>query len=261
MFDFPRDIQPILDRHCVRCHDYDRRDGGVVLCGDRGPFFSHSFWMLTVRGQFSDGRNMGKSNYPPRAFGSAASRLMTMIDGRHYEAKLSPHERTAVRLWIETGAPYAGTYAALGSGMIGAYRQDVLDRSDTAWPAVKTAQPILQSRCGTCHTGPKRLPSSPSDDLGMPPWQSSFTDPRTRFSRHILYNLTRPEKSLLLLAPLAKQAGGYGTCGDGAAAVLANTSDPGYQTLLKSIVETQKALSGDEALRHAGLPPRSRVHP
>ncbi len=22
VFDFPRDIQPILDRHCVRCHDY-----------------------------------------------------------------------------------------------------------------------------------------------------------------------------------------------------------------------------------------------
>ena len=61
VFDFPRDIQPILDRHCVRCHDYDRRDGGVVLCGDRGPFFSHSFWTLTVRGQFSDGRNAGRA--------------------------------------------------------------------------------------------------------------------------------------------------------------------------------------------------------
>ena len=47
----------------------------------------------------------------------------------------------------------------------------------------------------------------------MPPWQSNFSDPRTRFSRHILYNLTRPEKSLLLLAPLAKEAGGYGVCG------------------------------------------------
>ena len=83
VFDFPRDIQPILDRHCVRCHDTDRHDadfgpraGGVLLAGDRGPFFSHSFWMLTVRGQFSDGRNLPRSNYAPRTLGSAASPLL-----------------------------------------------------------------------------------------------------------------------------------------------------------------------------------------
>ena len=34
--DFPRDIQPILDRHCVACHNYQRRDGGVLLTGDLG---------------------------------------------------------------------------------------------------------------------------------------------------------------------------------------------------------------------------------
>ncbi len=41
-----------------------------------------------------------------------------------------------------------------------------------------------------------------------------YADPRLQFSRHILYNLSRPEKSLLLLAPLAKSAGGHGTCGE-----------------------------------------------
>lgn len=48
VIDFPRDIQPVLDRHCVACHDYTPsprggpRSGGVVLCGDRGPLYSHS---------------------------------------------------------------------------------------------------------------------------------------------------------------------------------------------------------------------------
>ncbi len=150
-----------------------------------------------------------------------------------------------IRLWIETGAPFAGTYAALGTGMIVAYRQDILDRSDAEWPAVKAARRVLDQRCGTCHTGPLRLPSSPSDDLGMPPWKSTFTDPRIRFSRHILYNLTRPEKSLLLLAPLSKEAGGYGTCvqrGAVVAPVLASTDDPDYRVLLASVVETKYAL-------------------
>ncbi|MBI4657545.1 MAG: hypothetical protein HY735_01640 [Verrucomicrobia bacterium] len=245
VFDFPRDIQPVLDRHCVRCHDYERREGSVILSGDRGPFFAHSFWMLTVRGQISDGRNLPRSNYPPRALGSAASPLMKLIDGNHYEAKLTPHERTMIRLWIETGAPYAGTYAALGTGMIGAYREDVLDRSDTAWPAVKAAASALARRCGACHTGALRLPSSPSDDLGMPPWESRFTDPRIRFSRHLLYNLTRPEKSLLLLGPLTKKAGGYGICrekGNETPGVFADTEDPDYRTLLASVCETKSAL-------------------
>ena len=37
-------------------------------------------------------------------------------------------------------------------------------------------------------------------------------DRRIRRNRHIVFNLTNPEKSLMLLAPLAKSAGGHGTC-------------------------------------------------
>ena len=265
VFDFPRDIQPILDRHCVHCHDNAQRDtthgpraGGVILSGDHGPFFSHSYWMLTVRGQFSDGRNLPRSNYAPRTLGSAASPLLKLLDGSHYDAELMPEEKSMIRLWIDSGAPYAGTYAALGTGMIGAYREDKLDRSDTNWPAVKAAQPVLAKRCGTCHTGPRQLPTSPSDDLGMPPWQSNFSDPRTRFSRHILYNLTRPEKSLLLLAPLAKAAGGYGVCGGTGTTttdVFNGVDDPDYRLLFESILATQSALNDMKRFDMPGFRP------
>ena len=73
VFDFPRDVQPILDRHCVACHDYEGSEqggpmaGGIILSGDRGPMFSHSYYSLTVSAQFADGRNLRKSNYPPRS--------------------------------------------------------------------------------------------------------------------------------------------------------------------------------------------------
>ena len=126
--------------------------------------------MLTVRQQFSDGRNLPRRNYAPRTLGSAASPLLRKFDGNHHEVRLTPSEKTMMRLWIETGAPYAGTYGALGMGMIGAYREDVLDRSDGQQPAVQAARKALGRRCGTCHTGPRKLPDSPSDDLGMPPW-------------------------------------------------------------------------------------------
>ncbi|MCP4378671.1 MAG: hypothetical protein GY794_21160, partial [bacterium] len=46
VFDYPRDIQPILDKHCVKCHSPKKRDGGVILTGDHGPVYSHSYYTL-----------------------------------------------------------------------------------------------------------------------------------------------------------------------------------------------------------------------
>ena len=40
VLDFPRDIQPILDRHFVGCHNHDRHEGGINLSGDRTPYYS-----------------------------------------------------------------------------------------------------------------------------------------------------------------------------------------------------------------------------
>ncbi len=258
VLDFPRDIQPILDRHCVACHDYQATQrggpmaGGVILGGDHGPVYSHSYFTLTICAQFADGRNLRKSNYPPRTIGSSASPLLKKLDGSHYDAQLTEHERSLVQLWIDTGAAYPGTYAALGTGMIGDYSRGGLDRQDLEWPSVQESRLVLQRRCGTCHQGPTALPDSLSDDRGLVPWGegpmnqlaqrvSQRNNPVFRFSRHLLYNLSRPEQSLQLLAPLAKQAGGYeickpsGTAEAGASPVFAGTADPDYQTLLKAI--------------------------
>jgi len=265
VLDFPRDVQPILDRHCVACHDYRRTprggpmSGGIILAGDRGPMFSHSYYMLTISGQFSAGRNLRKSNYPPRTFGSAASPLLAKIGltgggkgGTHQDVKLTDRDKRILRLWIDTGAAYPGTYAAMGTGSIGHYGTGRLDRGDLNWPAMQAARKTMGRRCGSCHSGDRRLPDSPSDNRGLVPWaegrmnalatgKSQRTNPAFRFNRHIVYNLTRPEQSLLLLAPLARGAGGYGLCKRGweadspAAAPLKATGDPDYQRILAAI--------------------------
>ena len=239
VIDFPRDIQPILDRHCVACHGYDAtkqggpRSGGVILTGDRGAMYSHSYVTLTVRGQISDGRNLLKSNYPPRALGSSASRLMTKIGGSHSKVRVSDREKKLIRLWLDSAAAYPGTYAALGSGMVGGQ----------GWGG--DAKAVLARRCGACHKGNTRLPQQPGDNMGIGTTGTvNVNDRRHRFSNHLLFNLTRPDKSLVLLAPLAKAAGGYGTCKSDKQvdeltgkpkAVFATTADPDYKTLLRSM--------------------------
>lgn len=263
VFDFPRDIQPILDRLCVDCHGYSAgttggpRAGHVILTGDRGPLYSHSYFTLSALRLFSDGRNAPMSNYPPRAFGSAASRLLSLLDGSHYGAKATDRERKIVRLWIETGAPYPGTYAGLGSGMVGGYAENIIDRRDTEWQGIKAARRVLEERCAGCHHGPLALPDSPSDNMNMPPWEINYTDPRLRFSRHILYNLSRPDHSLQVLAPLAPEAGGLGICRTGEGrAIFSDTSDPGYRALLLGIEETKRYLDRIKRFDMPGFQPR-----
>jgi hypothetical protein len=223
VFDFPRHIQPILDRHCLRCHDYNQRRSGVILTGDRGPIYSHSYATLTARKQIADGRNEIVSNRAPRTIGAVASPLMKKIGGRHHAVTVDDDERKLIRFWIEAGAPYAGTYAALGSGMIGGVFAKVQDISDREWPESVEAAKAINARCGKCHQ--KEFPR--------------FLSSGSPTLRHSAFNLTRPEKSLMLLAPLAKKAGGFGTCkprdpkeGTTAEPVFTSTDDPGYQKIL-----------------------------
>ncbi len=268
VLDFPRDIQPILDRHCVACHDAHRRDGNIILAGDHGPVFSLSYYALVARNLISDGRN-GLGNRPPRSIGSSASRLLELMNGSHYGATASEHERRMVRLWIESGATYPGTYAALGTGMIGGFeivdRSIRLDRCDLEWPSVKAAGEALQRRCLTCHDAQKPLPLSPSHLVGPGGWGTAFDgappwvdltpdDVRRRWSRDLFYNLSYPEKSVLLLAPLAKQAGGFASCGE---TVFADRSDPDYQQILAAIRDAKDKLEQVRRFDMPGFHPRA----
>jgi hypothetical protein len=254
VFDFPRDIQPILDKHCVRCHGYDQPpDGGFPSDGARGPWYSHSYYALMSRGQVSHGRD-GDGNYPPRGIGSSASKLMKLIDGSHYDAKLSALEQAKIRLWIESGAPYAGTYAALGTGMISIQPPDVL----------------FQERCSRCHDWEKTgryLRGRRSHQGAIWPGLAEYsTQPELQ------YNLTEPHRSPILLAPLSRDAGGWGLCrnerSDGRpkppgstraspADVFASTDDPDYRKLLTHVQQAKTALDQIKRFDMPGFRPNT----
>ncbi len=243
VFDFPRDIQPILDKHCVQCHSPAQRDGGILLTGDRGPMFSHSYFNLTIHGQFADGRNRTHANYEPYEIGAASSPLMKKLNGEHYGAQLSPGEIKKIRYWIESAAVYPGTYASLGSGMIGGYQQNKQElNNDSQWPTSLKGAEAIKRRCASCHTKKSRLPLNLSDERDISFWKPEPHDKMLQTARHIVFNLTQPEQSLILLGPLSKQAGGEGACTssgkDGKSKpieIFKDSQDPDYQTILAMI--------------------------
>jgi len=265
VFDFPRDVQPILDRLCVDCHGYEKTDRGgpydgrVILTGDRGPMFSHAYFTMTVRRLFSDGRNLAQSNYAPRSLGSSSSRILTMLDGSHHDVRATEREKKMLRLWIEVGAPYPGTYAALGSGSIGGYAENQLVNTDTDWPTTTSGAEVIERRCAGCHQGDDVLPKSMSDERGVSFWRFDVDDPRLRLSRHIAFNLSRPEKSLILLAPLAHDGGGFAICRDGQgrpAPVFTDLSDPDYRTLRAMVAAGKNNLDRIKRFDMPGFRPR-----
>jgi hypothetical protein len=89
---------------------------------------------------------------------------------------------------------------------------------------------------------------------GAPPWEDlTPDDTRRRWTRDLFYNLTHPDQSVLVRAPLAKSAGGYESCG---AAVFADTNDPDYQKILAAIQEAGQTLNRIGRFDMPGFRPR-----
>jgi hypothetical protein len=247
LMDFTRDIQPILDRHCVSCHNPEKREGGVLMTGDRGPVYSHSYFNLMARFQVNDGLNHPYPLNKPGIVGDMHSLLIRKIEEGHGDVSMTNDEIRTIRYWINTGALYPGTYGALGTGMIGTMTNNQPDMRAVENKAWDKATEVINAQCRSCH---QALRPHIVDEQNLTWWRSRVEvtsgqrkiedyEQAIRFSRHILYNLTHPEKSAILLAPLSTGAGGYGSCTapDGTA-VFETTQDHGYRAILTAVQHT-----------------------
>ena len=289
VYDFGRDIQPILDRHCLKCHDARTRSGGVELTGDRNPLYSMAYFNLMTRQQVFVGGDLAKSSYPPRTLGDSISPLMWKVMGAtqdvrlvdtftgdlakvprveskllssHASVRLTSGEIQLLRFWINSGAVYAGTYAALGAGGgIGWMNQNGLVNNISDLASVPVARQAIERRCSGCHQDGLAVPKSPVDTLGVATYgpgysgyaENDFRKPAlSTYSRFRVFNLSRPENSLMLLAPLSKAAGGLGLCavkpGRDTGMLFTDTKDVDYQAILAGIRDTGKRL--DEITRY-----------
>ena len=98
---------------------------------------------------------------------------------------------------------------------------------------------VFKENCASCHKGEKRLPDRISRDREERlNWHFAFYEkpdsPRVRLSSEAVFNLTFPENSAVLCAPLDAKAGGRAGKG-GHPAIFKSRADPRYQTVLKAV--------------------------
>lgn len=247
--DFVRDIQPLLDKYCTECHNPQKFAGKIDLTPGMGPMFARSYYELYMADQIVDGFNRN-GNMPPYQFGSGSSKLLKKFEGKHHAKRATDEELNLVKVWLDTGALHAGSIAAAESGMLGSYYLNRFVNRDAGWKEIAEMNDVFKKNCASCHSGQKRLPNMISkDSREQLNWHFTFyvkgkNDPRRRLSAGAVFNLTYPENSAVLKAPLSAKAGGR--AGDGRHPVIFTSRDDSrYQTILKAInkaknyVETQ----------------------
>ena len=110
-FSFMEEVQPILDKHCMKCHDFDvnNRDK-TVLARDKNPFFNAAYINLYVSKAI---HLIGGGPAPIQqaySWGSHASKLTKMIDNGHGKTNLSKKEKEILYTWMDMNGVYYPVY-------------------------------------------------------------------------------------------------------------------------------------------------------
>lgn len=111
-FSYPRLVQPVLDRHCVSCHD-GKEPRRPVLTGEPEGVFTKSYNALVERVSFT-AWNRPQQNYEPLTeplrFGALGSPLMKMLENGHGKVALTPNDLERLYTWMDANALFYGTF-------------------------------------------------------------------------------------------------------------------------------------------------------
>ena len=112
---FPELVQPVLDEHCVDCHNEpDSQEEGAPNLAS-APYkngFYASYWNLMATGAaFNDYGDSLRTT--PGQFGARASALYTLLED-HHDVSLTDSERRRIALWLDTNTLFYGVYEKEG---------------------------------------------------------------------------------------------------------------------------------------------------
>jgi len=196
-FSFAREIQPVLDKHCIKCHDgAQKSDEGKVIFSllanpvrdDRAKRdWSEAYVNLTLNGDVQiDGQGcLGRGiNWlspqsspqmiPPRSAGACKSNLMAMLEEGHGDTKVSREEYQKIAAWIDLVVPFCGDYLEANAWNDGDWRHH------TYFSGRRRAQEIFEEE------NLRALVAA----VESPPPESSPGGPR--FAENVALNLAAP---------------------------------------------------------------------
>jgi hypothetical protein len=114
---YAKDVQPILDKHCVTCHNSSDPKANLDLSGEMTTLFNRSYESILDRKLVKTiGENHPKTGnvalVPPKALSSHSSKLVAQIKKGcpGNERKLSRTEFIKLVTWVDSNAQYYGSY-------------------------------------------------------------------------------------------------------------------------------------------------------
>jgi len=212
IFSFLRDVQPLLNAHCIACHTHDRAANAVILTDDLTDQFTIAYQELLP---YLSVANAMRWDHPddvyPRpsyTYGSKVSRLTQLLEAGHHGVKLGDDDWQRLFVWIDANGVYYDRYET----------PHWPNRRIFAGPERKALDEVHARRCANCHG---------KGDGKADTWWLSL-------------NRRDPRLSRALAAPLARAAGGWGRC-DGT--VFASADDPDYKAVLAALTSLRAALA------------------
>lgn len=119
-FSFMEHVQPILDRHCVKCHDFDEKNRDkLVLAKDMNQVFNAAYINIYVNKVVSLVGGGPADIQQAYSWGSHTSRLSQIIENGHYGVKLSAKEKEYLYAWMDLNGVYYPVYESAFDDALG----------------------------------------------------------------------------------------------------------------------------------------------
>ncbi len=126
-FSYPRLVQPVLDKHCVKCHQ-ENADKAPNLAREplAGKWYASYANLVRKYGFYNYGDSYRTT---PGRFGAKASKLFEILEKGHHDVKLSPEEMHRITLWLDCTSMFYGVYEKeLGEAQL---------RGEVVWPTLE----------------------------------------------------------------------------------------------------------------------------
>ena len=262
VLDYNKVVQPVWNRHCVRCHSGANPPKGMNLSGHYTRFFNMSYDSLVIRSNSDNAFRAwftGDSAVKPlvqsfhllsgltepfraKESGTFGSRLPEYLEKSHHGVDMPAADKRIVYEWLDAMIPYYPTFDF--AHVKGKGDRDKWGEPDSAalkpW-FTKRFLPLYEKSCASCH-----------GNMDLRVANTNFVEPQWWW-----FDLTEPAESPALTAHLPVKEGGRGYAAKGRFS-FSSRQDALWTELLDIAKEAAKEAWRTPEADMPGFVPRSR---